>query len=126
MEKKTNVPSNHLSLRFASVFFPPLFHFLTSSPFARTRASARTHALLPSTQRLRMQQQQQRQQQQNENNIIDSSSSIIILDAAEEASSLLGTGLSRRELEAVSALLESGLKPEVRAFSLSAKQKARE
>lgn len=62
-----------------------------------------------------MQQQQQQQEKRDGNNTIDSSSSDII-DAAEEASSLLGTGLSRRELEAVSALLESGLKPEVRSF----------
>ena len=67
--------------------------------------------------------QQQEQQQQNENNTIDSSSSII--DAAEEASSLLGTGLSRRELEAVSSLLESGLKPEVRE-SLCLRSRGRE
>ena len=59
------------------------------------------------------QQQQQQQQNENNNNTIDLSSSSIVIDAAEEASSLLGTGLSRRELEAVSALLESGLKPEV-------------
>ena len=62
-----------------------------------------------------MQQQQQQQEKRDGNNTIDSFSSDII-DAAEEASSLLGTGLSRRELEAVSALLESGLKPEVRSF----------
>lgn len=39
-----------------------------------------------------------------------------VIDAAEEASSLLGAGLGRRELEAVVGLLDSGLKPTVNAF----------
>ena len=71
------------------------------------------------------QQQQQQQQNENNNNTIDLSSSSIVIDAAEEASSLLGTGLSRRELEAVSSLLESGLKPEVRE-SLCLRSRGRE
>jgi len=44
----------------------------------------------------------------------DADVNVDIIDAAEEASSLLGAGLGRRELEAVVGLLDSGLKPEVR------------
>ena len=68
-----------------------------------------------------MQRQQQQQKEGNENSINSSSSSAdVAIDAAEEASSLLGTGLSRGELEAVSGLLESGIKPEVGESCLGA------